>query len=81
MLYETEYLVVNQETDINRLQAGVGGEDGIVGLHYGRGHLVHDDDDDDDAHLVEHLVALPGVLGRWRTPAWTSCRTRQTACP
>ena len=32
-------LVVHHEGAVGVLQGGVGGEDGVVGLHYGRGHL------------------------------------------
>ena len=33
------YLVVNQEGYVGGLEAGVRGEDGVVGLYDGRGHL------------------------------------------
>merc|ERR1712223_1843109 len=32
-------LVVNHKGTVGVLQGGVGGQDGVVGLHYGRGHL------------------------------------------
>merc|ERR1719154_884697 len=32
-------LVVNHEGAVGVLQGGVGGQDGVVGLHHGRGHL------------------------------------------
>merc|ERR1719515_231033 len=32
-------LVINHEGAVGVLQGGVGGQDGVVGLHHGRGHL------------------------------------------
>ena len=49
------YLVVDQKWDVGGLEAGVRGEDGVVGLDYGGGHLRGRVDDELQLGLSREL--------------------------
>ena len=51
-------LVVDHEGAVGVLQGGVGGQDGVVGLHHGRGHLSHTIHNTGHQFDIRHMVSL-----------------------